>query len=147
MTKCTISPQIREKLGFLFGASLAIFALVSVISYLGIFEYFQQTTKSGIRISRSVARYEEKLTCLNAELEPDAVVGFITLIPSAQATEYHQLTQFALVPILVEYSAENSLVVGYVPGSDDIETIQTMYPDYQVVKDCQNTIVLFERIP
>ena len=137
----------RELLGFLFAILIAVLALVSTLHYQGGFEYAQQILSSGIKISQSVARYEEKLTCLHDYLSPDAVVGFISLLPPGQAAEYHQLTQYALVPVLVELSTENQLIIGYVLGFDDIQNILAAHPDYRIVENCGNDIVLFERTP
>ena len=142
-----IKLQTRAKLGFLLSISLAFWALFSALAYQNITEYFQRWLQTGIKISQSVARYEEKLTCLRDELPAEATVGFITLLPPDQASEYYQLTQYALVPVLVEFSTENSLIVGFLPDPNDVQTILSDHPRYQIIKDCGNEIVLFERAP
>jgi hypothetical protein len=142
-----IKPQAREKLGFLLSIGLACWALISALAYQNTIEDLQQWFRSGIQISQSIARYEEKLTCLQDDLSPEATVGFVTLLPPDLASEYYQLTQYALVPVLVEFSTENSLIVGYVPNPSDIQTILSDHPSYRITKECGNEIVLFERTP
>ena len=139
-----ISDQLREKVGILVVAGLALLALYNTLRYQDAGEILSRAQRSGQWMSYSLIRFEEQWDCLRDDLEPDAVVGFVTPLPPEIATEYYLLAQYTLAPVLVENSAQHGLVLGYAPGPGDLEVLLSADPNLRERKNCQNGVILFE---
>ncbi len=144
-TKTVSKP--RERLGTFLVVCLAIFALISAVNYLNAVKYLERTFQTRSWFNQSFYRYNDKLSCLESELLPNQTVGFVGKLSDPQNIEYYQLTQFFLVPTLVDYSAAQPFVIVYTPNSDELESTLTSHPNLKIVKDCQNGIFLLECKP
>jgi len=130
--------------GILVVAGLALLALYNTLRYQDAGEILSRAQRSGQWMSYSLIRFEEQWDCLRDDLEPDAVVGFVTPLPPEIATEYYLLAQYTLAPVLVENSAQHGLVLGYAPGPGDLEVLLSADPNLRERKNCQNGVILFE---
>lgn len=137
----------RECLGVLLVVGLAIFALVSSFDHLNLQKYLTRAERNGVWLESSVSRFGEQLACLDDVLSPDQTVGFVAALSPTQNTEYYQLTQYFMAPILVARSARHSLVIGYAPQPGDLDLILQSYPGLKIVKNCENGVVLFAGEP
>jgi hypothetical protein len=127
--------------------SLAIFALISTLNHLNLIKYIARVYPTGNWFNLSVYRYGEKLDCLDGDLSPHHTVGFIADFNHTQNIEYYQLTQYFLAPTLIAFSTEQPYVIGFAPQPDNLESILSSHPDLQIIKDCENGIILFAGEP
>jgi hypothetical protein len=139
-----ISGQLREKAGIVAVVALALLALYNTLRYQDAGEILSRAQRSGRWMGYSLIRFEVQWDCLREDLEPHALVGFVTPLPPEIATEYYLLAQYTLAPVLVENSAQHALVLGYAPDPGDLDTLLSAHPNLRVRKNCQNGVILFE---
>lgn len=83
-------------------------------------------------------RSDLRFAALKARLPAGGVIGYIGE-PSESATPDYYLTQYALAPLVVEFSANHSIVVGNFPSS----TASEIPPGLTLVQDFGNGVILF----
>src|SRR5271156_3389577 len=84
-------------------------------------------------------RSDQRFSALKAALPERGVVGYIGE-PGPLALGDYYLTQYALVPMVVEHSPNHDLVIGNFPNSPPADIPSTL----QLKKDLGGGVLLFE---
>jgi hypothetical protein len=85
-------------------------------------------------------RSDQRFAALRAALPSQGVVGYIGASGSAAVGDYY-LTQYALVPLVVDYSPNHPLVIGNFPVSLPPTRLPSAH--LQLVKDFGDGVLLF----
>ena len=83
---------------------------------------------------------DQRFSALKAALPPRGVVGYIGASGNAAAVDYY-LTQYALVPLVVDRSPNHPLVIGNFPNSPPLTSVLSDH--LQLVKDFGDGVLLF----
>ncbi len=137
----------RANLAILLAFGMVLYAMLSAAGYYNLFEYIGLIHSRGVLRSRSIIRFEENFDCLTDELDPAEPINFVTVAPPEIRIEYFQLTQYTLAPVLLEGGNRRPLVIAYVENPDDMNIIIDQYPDWQIIKSCGDSMILFRRVP
>lgn len=88
--------------------------------------------------SDDVARLsKQRFSALKNDLPSRGVVGYIGESNDSATPDYY-LTQYALVPLVVDRSTNHSLIVGNFPST----RLPQFPPTFQILKDLGNGVVL-----
>ena len=131
--------RLREKAGFLVVVALVAFSIYGAMRYYPPSQSLKKLTQPGSSQTDPEARYLRQLTCIRPELDPTQAVGFFTSYQDDDYDRFYRLTQFGLVPVVVDSSTRHRLVVGYFPGSGEWQK-----PEYgmELVKECPGGLLL-----
>jgi hypothetical protein len=85
-------------------------------------------------------RSDQRFAALRAALPPRGVVGYVGASGNAAVPDYY-LTQYALVPLVVDHSPNHPLVIANFPNSPPPTSPPSEH--LQLVKDFGNGVLLF----
>ena len=83
-------------------------------------------------------RSDLRFAALKARLPSSGVIGYIGEAGDSATPDYY-LTQYALAPLVVDFSASHSIVVGNFPSS----RVSVIPPGLTPVQDFGNGVILF----
>ena len=86
------------------------------------------------------ARSDQRFSLLKMQLPTQGVVGYIGETGDSALADYY-LTQYALAPLVVDYSPEHALVIGNFPSSQPT----AISPDLRVIQDFGKGVFLLGR--
>jgi hypothetical protein len=134
------------------GDTMRMFLSVSVLVCLALVTQLRTFSQTATLVnigSDAVTLIVRQMAELKSILPPGTVVGYLSNIDKGQIgtgwvvrPKAFYLTQYALAPIIVDYSTEHSLVVGYF---DPPLRFDTDGKGLSLVKNFGNGIVLFRR--
>ncbi len=133
--------RLRDKAGFLVVVALVAFSIYGAMRYYPPAQSFKKLTRPGSLQTDPEARYLRQLSCIRQELDPAEAVGFFTSFKDDDYDRFYRLTQFGLVPVVVDDSPRHRLVVGYFPGSGEWQK-----PEHGMglVKECPGGLLLLQ---
>jgi hypothetical protein len=85
-------------------------------------------------------RSDQRFAALRAALPPRGVVGYVGASGNAAVPDYY-LTQYALVPLVVDHSPNHPLVIANFPNAPPPTSPPSEH--LQLVKDFGNGVLLF----
>jgi hypothetical protein len=122
---------------------LATFCLLSSATLLW-------RTLSGRKKTQGVelARFKQRMSPLSGALPPDATVGYVSDLkpdPTLRSQLEYRMTQYALVPVMVEDGSNYAYVVGNFHGPLAVQAQELQ--QLTIIKDFGNGVLLFRGVP
>lgn len=137
--------NLRKCIGLLAIIFLAIIQSIRAFSYYDPRQVILDFKKSRSLFSDFLVQYKEDLSCLTGHLPNGEIVGFTTSVPDKKqrrAAIFH-MTQYAIVPALLEDTTNPTLVLAYYPNS--IKPKPDIPDGFGVHMQCTEEILLLER--
>jgi len=92
-------------------------------------------------VNHARRRSDERFAGIKAALPQRGVVGYVGDSPGTFADYY--LTQYALAPLVVDYSADHPLVVGNFPKGAQDAARRTVARNLELIRDFGDGVLLF----
>lgn len=135
----------RVKLGIGFVIFFSIFQSFRALEYYNPAFVWKRMQRGDEILADFLTHYKKDVSCLLPDLQPGQVVGFGTSVPNKKQKRdaiYH-MTQFAIVPFLLDDSLDHNLVIVYFPNN--VKPKPDIPTGYFVTKQCTDEIFLLRR--
>jgi hypothetical protein len=135
----------RVKLGIMLVVFFSFFQSFRALEYYNPLDTWKTVQRRGEIPSDFLNIYKKNISCLLPELPSGQVVGFVTSVPinKQQRDAVYHMTQFAIVPFLLDDSLNYDLVIAYFPNR--IKPKPGIPIDFLVAKQCTDEIFLLRR--
>jgi hypothetical protein len=135
----------RVKLGIVFVVFFSLFQSFRALEYYDPLFVWNKVQKGGGISTDSLTIYKKNISCLISEVPPDQVVGFVTSVPDKkqQRSAIYHMTQFAIVPLLLEDTLDHDFVIAYFPNK--VKPKPDVPIGFSVAKQCTDEISLLKR--
>jgi len=135
----------RIKLGIVFVIFFSFFQSFRALGYYDPPDVWKRMQRGGQVPVDSIIIYKKNVSCVIPELQPDQVVGFITSVPNnkQQRDAIYHMTQFAIVPFLLDDSLDHDLVIAYFPNR--VKPKPDFPAGFLMIRQCTDEVFLLRR--
>jgi hypothetical protein len=136
----------RVRLGIVLMVVFSLFQSFRALEYYNPSFVWKRVQRGEGAPADFLTHYKKDISCLVPQLlSPSQVVGFVTSVPNKKqelAAIFH-MTQFAIVPFLLEDSLNHNLVIAYFPNK--VKPKPSIPAGFLVARQCTDEIFLLQR--
>jgi len=135
----------RVKLSIVFVVFFSFFQSFRALEYYNPSFVLKKVQKGGQIPSDFLTIYKKNVSCVLPVLPTGEVIGFVTSVPNnkQQRDAIYHMTQFAIVPFLLEDSLDHDWLIAYFPNR--IKPRPEIPVGFLVAKECTGEVFLLKR--
>ena len=135
----------RVKLGIVTLIFFSLFQSFRALEYYDPLSVWDRVQRGKGIPSDFLTIYKKNVSCLLSELPAGETVGFVTSVPNKkqQRDAIYHMTQFAIVPFLLDDSLDHDFVIAYFPNR--IKPKPDIPTGFLAAKQCTDEVFLLRR--